>query len=340
MTRKRVKQKGRVNLMAIDAKISLMNQIEKRFADVLTANDMGNVLQIVADIMEGFDIRERLVDMDTNDDLLDSFLSALTVQGRSAKTIERYRYIITRMMETVKVSTRRITVYHLRNYLAAEKARGIADSTLEGTRQVFSSYFNWLQRESLIDRNPVANLGAIKCPKKEKKTFSEVDLEKLKRNCECVRDMAIVSFLASSGCRISEVTGLNRDSVDLERLECVVHGKGDKERTVFIDAVTAMLLRQYLSERKDAEPELFKGKRGRLLPGGVRVMLKELEKRSGVDHVVHPHKFRRTYATNMARRGMPLQEIANLMGHEKIETTMRYVVLNRDDIKHDYRKYA
>jgi site-specific recombinase XerD len=326
--------------MAIDAKISFMNQTEKRLSTEITAEDMTKVMTIVADVLEGFEMLETVVDIDTNDDLLNCYIDALKVQGRSAKTLERYRYIITKMMKKVGVSTRRVTVYHLRSYLSTLQAKGVKDTTIEGERQVFSAYFNWLQRESLIERNPTANLGAIKCAKKKKKIFSRVDIEKLRNNCKTERDKAIVSFLAATGCRISEVTGLNRDEIDFNGLECVVHGKGNKERTVYIDPVAALQLRTYIDGRKDACPALFAGKGGkRLLPGGVRCTLKELAERAGVEHC-HPHKFRRTLATELGRHGMPIQEIATVLGHDKIDTTMKYVIVNEEETKHDYRRYA
>ena len=147
-------------------------------------------------------------------------------------------------------------------------------------------------------------------------------------------------FLSSTGCRISEMTGLNVEDVDLEKLECVVHGKGNKERMVFLSAVTGMLLGEYLKTRKDSNPALFVGKRKeRLEPGGVRSMLKKLGADAGVDHV-HPHKFRRTFATELTRHGMEIQKVANILGHEKLDTTMQYVVLNKEDIKSDYRRFA
>ena len=248
--------------------------------------------------------------------------------------------MIGKMMEFVKVPTRRISVYHLRNYLTHEKERGICERTLEGYREIFSAYFNWLQRESLIERNPCANLGVIKVPKKEKKTYSEIDIEKLVRGCKTKRDRAIIHFLASTGCRISEMTGLDRDAINLDSLECVVHGKGNKDRTVYLSQVAGMMLGEYLKTRTDDNPALFVGRGNvRLHPGGVRAMLKELANESGVDHV-HPHKFRRTLATELSRHGMPIQEVANILGHEKIDTTMQYVVLNKDDIRSSYRRYA
>ena len=325
--------------MAIDAKVSLQQQIEAKLMTEVTADVMNRTLRIVADVLEGFDIREIAV-AEEQDDLLDCYISAMQVQGRSEKTLKRYRYIIEKMMKQVGVSTRRITVYHLRNYLAQLKEKGRQDSTLEAERQVFSAYFNWLQRESLIDRNPTANLGAIKCAKKQKKIFTDIDMERLRQGCRCKRDRAIIAFLASTGCRVSELTGLNRDAVDLDGLECVVHGKGNKERRVYLDGVTGMLIRAYLAERTDKCEALFANRFGqRLNADGVREMLTRLEKATGVEHV-HPHKFRRTLATNMARKGMPVQEIARILGHDKIDTTMQYVILDDGDIKYRYRKFA
>jgi site-specific recombinase XerD len=176
--------------------------------------------------------------------------------------------------------------------------------------------------------------------KKEKKIYSERELEKLNRSCTNSRDRAILHFLRSTGCRISEVTGLDRDAVHLDSLECVVHGKGNKERKVFLDDVAGMLLAEYLSERKDDHPALFIGKGNkRLLPGGVRLMMNNLAKQANVDHV-HPHKFRRTLATNLTRHGMPIQEVSRILGHEKIDTTMKYVNLDDEETKAKYRRYA
>lgn len=326
--------------MSIEAKATLLKAMEHQLSTEITAADMSKVLTALADQLAGYELTQTDPGNMGADDLLDAYTAAMQIQGRSPKTIERYRYIILRMMETVRVNTRSITVYHLRQYLAQEKARGIADSTLEGTRQVFSSYFNWLQREGLIQTNPTANLGAIKCAKKIKLTYSEIDIERLKFNCKRLRDRAIVCFLKSTGCRISEMTQLNRDDIDLAALEVTVLGKGNKERTVYLDQVTGMLIDEYLKSRTDDHPALFVGKgTERLKPGGVRYMLRHLAKRASVNHV-HPHKFRRTLATNLIRHGMPIQEVAAILGHDKLDTTMRYVVLDKSDVKNSYRKYA
>lgn len=326
--------------MPFEAKAVLMRELESDLSTQVTAADMAKILGVVADRLGAYNIERRVDDDASSDDLLGAYMAAMQIEGRSPKTIERYRYIITRMMDFVKVTTRKVTVYHLRQYLASEKARGISDSTLEGDRQVFSAYFNWLQRECLIQQNPTANLGAIKCPKKQKDVYSDIDLEKLKFTASSKRDRAIIAFLQSTGCRINEMVQLDRDSVDLHALECIVLGKGNKERTVYLSSVAGMLLSQYLEQRLDNEKALFIGKgSARLTAGGVRFMLCKLAKKATVDHV-HPHKFRRTLATSLIHHGMPIQEVAAILGHDKLDTTMQYVVLDKTDVKNSYRKYA
>ena len=271
--------------MAIDAKYDFMRRTEEILMDKITSSDLAKVMSAMSDILEGFDM-QAISGAPEKDDMLDSFLAAMKVTGRSQKTIDRYAYIIRRMMEFVKVSTRQISVYHLRAYIAAEKERGISESTLEGYREIFTAYFNWLQRESLIEKNPTANIGRIKVPKRQKQIYTDVDLEKLMRVCESKRDRALISFLASTGCRVGEVVELDRDQVDLEKLQCVVHGKGDKERVVYLDAVTGMLLREYLSERTDDDPALFYSKKGnRLATNSIRLVLTEAAKKAGLEKV-------------------------------------------------------
>lgn len=326
--------------MAIEAKATLLNALEHDLSTRLTAADMSTVLSLLSDRLTGYTVEQAERTDEQPDDLLDAYMSAMRVQGRSDKTIERYRYIITRMMQAVKTPTRQLTVYHLRRYLADEKQRGISDRTLESTRQVFSAYFNWLQREGLIQNNPTANLGAIKYAKKVKDVYTDVDLERMKFGCKTIRDRALVAFLTTTGCRISEVTQLNRDDVDLNSLECKVLGKGDKERIVFFDGVTAAFLKAYMDQRKDDSPALFAGRgTDRMTPHGVRKMLTTLSEITGIEHV-HPHKFRRTLATNLIRHGMEIQTVAAILGHDKLDTSMQYVVLDKSEVEHSYRKYA
>lgn len=325
--------------MAIEAKAVLLKSLEQQLATEITAADMARVLSAVSDQLAAFDVSQTAAD-DAQDDLLDAYVAAMRIEGRSEKTIARYTYLIGRMMESVKVNTRSITVYHLRQYLASEKARGSSDRTLESNRQVYNAYFNWLFREKLIDDNPVANLGAIKCAKKIKAVFSEADIERMKFCCKTIRDRAILAFMLSTGCRISEMCQLNRADVDLSTMECRVLGKGNKERIVFLDQVAAMLLREYLAQRTDDFPALFVGRlTNRLSPNGVRKMLSAISEASTVERV-HPHKFRRTLATSLIRHGMPIQEVAAILGHDKLDTTMQYVIMDKTDVKNAYRRYA
>ena len=326
--------------MAIQGKLDLMQSIEARLADVLTANDMARTMAIIKDELGGYAVEALAGDGVIDSDLMEAYLSAKAIEGRSAKTLERYRYVLTRAFQEMKVSERKATVYHLRGFLMSERKRGVSDSTLEGTRSIFSAYFNWLQREALITQNPCVNLGPIRCQKVVRLPFSDVEIERLKEACGEIRDKAIVCFLLSTGCRISEVVALNRTDVDMQGMQCKVLGKGNKERVVFIDNVTRMNLRRYELARSDDSPALFAGSgSARLTPGGVRKMLKSLEAISGVENV-HPHRFRRTLATNLINRGMPIQEVARVLGHDKLDTTMDYVYLDDANVREAYRRYS
>lgn len=327
--------------MPLESKVSFLKDLESSLAETVTAADLSRVLTVVSDTLQHYELTASTgAGASGSTDLFDAWIAALRIQNRSEKTVERYQYIVGRLLKDLAVPIRNITVYHLRSWLAAEKTRGIADSTLEGQRQIFSSFFGWLWREGLVESNPVANLGAIKVPKKVREPCAAVDIEKLKAACASSRNMAILTFLLATGCRISEVTGLNRDDINFAATEVVVLGKGAKERTVFFDDVTSMHLKKYLAARTDDNPALFIGKRKeRLQPGGVRTMLNTLAKAAGVDHI-HPHKFRRTLATMLIAHGMPIQEVAAILGHDKLDTTMRYIALDKTSVKNSYLKYA
>ena len=325
--------------MSIGSKTVLMRDLEAQLGKILTAEMLGQVMPMIGDTLAAYDV-EQIKEPAMGEDLLDAYLAAKEVEGRSAKTMALYAYTIRRLMEHANTDTRHVTVYHIRAFLMAEKKRGISESTINGNRSVFSSYFGWLQKEGLLQANPCANLGAIKCPKVVREPYSAEDLERLREACKTIRDRALLEFLLSTGCRVSEVCALNREDIDFQTLECTVFGKGSKERVVYLDAVAAMLLKRYLGTRTDADPALFVGLRDeRLLPGGVRVMLKVLERKTGIANV-HPHRFRRTLATNLIARGMAIQEVAAVLGHDKLDTTMRYVYLDKTAIKNSYRKYA
>lgn len=327
--------------MAIISKVEFLNKLEGKLSTEVTADSLSRIMSLVSDTLEGFEMRSIDAWAGETDDSMQCYLAAMNVEGRSKQTINRYSYVLTRLMTYLGgTRTRQITVHHIRNFLNAEKSRGISDRTLEGYREIFSSYFNWLEREGIIDRNPVANLGRIKYEKKVRAIYSGADIERLSMFCSSIRDKAVIYFLASTGCRVSEMVELNRDAVDLNSLECIVRGKGNKERTVYMSDVAGMFLREYLAGRKDNNQALFLSKNHvRICTNGVRYILKATAERANIEHV-HPHKFRRTLATNLAKHGMPIQEISCILGHEKLDTTMTYVALNKDDTKSSYRRYT
>ena len=328
--------------MSIANKQMLLREMEEKLGDVVTANDLTSIMGILSECLSTYEVKKS-EDMSydaESEELLRAFLDTKRIEGRSELTLERYEYIIRRVYDAIGIPIRKISVFHLRKYLADEKARGISDGTLDGIRQTLSAYFGWLQKEGLLTENPTVNLGAIKATKKVRKPFSSVDIERLKECCTCDRDKAIISFLLSTGCRISEACALNKEDVDFHKMEIVVFGKGAKERTVYIDEVTSMLLRRYLLQRKDNGEALFVGKGSeRLHPGGVRRMLNRVSARAGVENV-HPHRCRRTLATSLIDHGMPIQEVAAILGHDKLDTTMKYVYQSSENIKSSYRRYA
>ena len=328
--------------MSMKAKISCLNRVEKALSSQITADSMNKALRVMSDVFEGYEVEEIPTGAIEQDDLMECYLDAMKVQGLSPKTLAHYERTIRKLKEKIRVPMRQVTVYHIRGWLAEEQKRGISLVTLDGNRQVFSAFFGWLHREGLIERNPMGNIGTIKCEKRRKEIYTPVEIEKLNEECVhlmySVRNRAIVEFLRSTGCRISEMIGLNRKDVNFSTLEATVFGKGRKERKVYMSEVAGMVLKQYLEERKDDDPALFLSRQGkRLQPGGVRCMLNKLAGMAEVEHV-HPHKFRRTLATNLNRRGMPIQEVAHILGHEKLDTTMKYVMLNDNDVGNDYRR--
>lgn len=329
--------------MAAEDKQALLNALNKNLYDKLTGKDVDTVTKELLSVLTVFDVKQREPTDKTTDteELLKAFLDAKRAEGKSENTIEHYRYLIKRLMDATNASVNEVTVYHLRSYLTSEKERGMGDKTLQGYRWVYSSFFGWLFKEALISRNPCANLGPVKCRKEKKKAFSETDLEKIREACYSLRDKALVNFLLSTGCRVGEVCGLNIEDLDFSTMEVHVLGKGNKERVVYMDFVTVLHLRKYLESRKDNNPALFVSERKstRLTDGGIQESMRKLGRRADVEKV-YPHRFRHTFATILAQRGMPIQEISVLMGHEDISTTMKYIGISQASIKSNLRKYA
>lgn len=323
----------------LDKKL-LLEDLEHRLESAVTAAELRVILAAAGEVCENYNVEaSRHAAEDNSEGLIRLFLDAKVSEGKSAKTVDRYGYVLHRLQRDTGVPLSRTTVYHLRSYISSELDRGVAASTLDGNRSVYSAFFGWLHKEDLIARNPCANLAPIKKKKDKKLPFSGEDLVRIQDAAAGdKRDAAIIAFLLSTGCRISEVCGVDRDDVDLSAQQLIVLGKGNKERSVYIDDECKVRLRAYLDLRTDTCPALFTG-RGteRMTPGGVRAMLNRVAAEAGVENV-HPHRFRRTLATGLIDRGMSVQEVATILGHEKLDTTMRYVYVDQKNVEHAFRR--
>lgn len=273
---------------------------------------------------------------------LSEFLSRKMVDGRSEGTIKLYRLHLSRMLSYINKPIKDITESDLFLYISVyKKTRNVSNAYLENIRLSFSSFFGWLNNKGYILKNPASGLEPIKKEKRIKKPFTEVELEKIRMACTSYRDRAIVEFLYSTGVRVSEMTALDISNIDFANMELNVYGKGKKERTVYLTPIACVHLKKYLDERKDRNAALFVGNKSpnnRLKKSGVESILKNIGIKAMVENV-HPHRFRRTMATNMLRKGMPVEEVMEILGHSKLDTTMIYCQVNKENVKSSHKKY-
>ena len=270
------------------------------------------------------------------------FLSAKRIEGCSEKTLRYYRKTIESMLSAIAKKASQITTDDLRKYLTTyQTQRRSSKVTIDNIRRILSSFFSWLEDEDFILKSPVRRIHKVKTAKVVKDTYTDEALELMRDSCTTTRDLAIIDLLASSGMRVGEMVMLNREDIDFNERECVVIGKGNKERLVYFDARTKIHLQNYLNERTDTNPALFvslKAPHDRLMIGGVEARLRELGKRLSLPKV-HPHKFRRTLATSAIDKGMPIEQVQQLLGHQKIDTTMHYAMVKQQNVKLAHRKY-
>lgn len=278
----------------------------------------------------------------TSDELLSMFISAKRVEGCSEKTLKYYRTTLSKLISTINLHVTQIETEDLRDYLSSyQKESNCSNSNIDNIRRILSSFFSWLEDENYILKSPMRRIHKIKTGKTVKETYSDENLEMMRDECGCIRDLAMIDFLASTGIRVGELVGLNRADIDFENRECVVVGKGNKERTVYFDARTKIHLRNYLDSRDDDNPALFVSllrPNNRLEISGVEIRLRKLGQKLGIDKV-HPHKFRRTLATKAIDKGMPVEQVQQLLGHSKIDTTMQYAMVNQVNVKNSHRKF-
>ena len=212
---------------------------------------------------------------------------------------------------------------------------------MDNIRRILSSFFSWLEDEDYIIKSPVRRIHKVKTSKTIKETHTDENLELMRDNCVELRDLAMIDMLASTGMRVGEMVLLNRSDIDFNERECVVVGKGDKERMVYFDARTKLHLQSYLDSRTDSDPALFVSLRSphkRLTIGAIELRLREMGRKLGISKV-HPHKFRRTLATMAIDKGMPIEQLQRLLGHQRIDTTLQYAMVKQSNVKLAHRKY-
>lgn len=279
---------------------------------------------------------------DDSEDLVNAFLSAKRIEGCSEKTLKYYQTTIEAMLGIVKKSLRRITTEDLRNYLTDyQKRKNLSRVTIDNVRRILSSLFAWLEDEDYILKSPMRRIHKVKTATSIKETYTDESLELMRDGCTELRDLAMIDMLASTGMRVGEMVLLNRGDINFADRECVVFGKGDKERVVYFDARTKIHLQNYLESRTDNCPALFVSLRApheRLNIGGVEVRLRKLGQELGIQKV-HPHKFRRTMATMAIDKGMPIEQLQRLLGHSKIDTTLQYAMVKQSNVKLAHKKY-
>jgi len=275
-------------------------------------------------------------------DYLEVFLSAKRIEGCSEKTLLYYKNTIQKMLDSIGKSVCTIVTEDLRTYLAEyQTVKESSKVTIDNIRRIFSSFFSWLEDEDYIIKSPVRRIHRIKTASTIKETYTDEQLESMRDNCDNPRDLALIDILASTGMRVGELVLLNRDDISFDERECVVFGKGDKERMVYFGARTKIHLQNYLDSRVDTNEALFvslKAPHNRMKIGGIEMRLREIGKQLNIDKV-HPHKFRRTLATVAIDKGMPIEQLQKLLGHQRIDTTLQYAMVKQSNVKIAHRKY-
>jgi integrase/recombinase XerD len=321
----------------------IIQEIERRMLPHLNNEQLMKLKSVLEDTFHGLvvvQIEEKSEPQER--DGIEAFIVAKRIEGCSEKTLTYYRKTMEAMVSEIGKTPQQITTDDLRQYLTNYQTRRKSSKvTIDNIRRILSSFFSWLEDEDFIVKSPVRRIHKVKTAKIIKDTYTDEALELMRDNCETVRDLAIIDLLASSGMRVGEMVTLNREDINFNERECVVFGKGNKERLVYFDARTKIHLQNYLEGRTDGNPALFvsiKAPHDRLRIGGVETMLRELGKRLNLPKV-HPHKFRRTLATTAIDKGMPIEQVQQLLGHQKIDTTMHYAMVKQQNVKLAHRKY-
>lgn len=322
-------------------KEELTEQVMQGMIKILDNAQMQELKRVLKNVLERYTLAENECNVDDTD-LIDIFISAKKVEGCSEKTLNYYATTIQTVVGSIGKDARRITTEDLRNYMMSyQSSKKLTKTTVDNVRRILSSFFAWLEDEDYIVKSPVRRIHKVKSVSTIKETYTDENLEVMRDKCNSIRDVALIDILSSTGMRVGELVLLNREDINFNERECVVFGKGSKERVVYFDARTKIHLLNYLKSRIDDNKALFvslKAPYKRLTIGGVEARLRCLGKKLNIEKV-HPHKFRRTLATMAIDKGMPVEQLQKLLGHQRIDTTLQYAMVKQSNVKIAHRKY-
>lgn len=322
-----------------------INEVIQEMLCSLNNAQLERLQEVLQHVLFNKEITEK--EHETNDEtknqqLLESFLSSKRIEGCSEKSLNYYKSTIEAMFAEVKKPVQQMETDDLRSYLTEYQSnKNSSKVTIDNIRRILSSFFSWLEDEDYIIKSPARRIHKVKSMQVIKETYTDENLETMRDNCDNLRDLALIDMLASTGMRVGELVLLDRADINFEERECVVLGKGNKERVVYFDARTKIHLQNYLAERTDDNAAFFVTLRApheRLQIGGVEVRLRKMGKQLGINKV-HPHKFRRTLATMAIDKGMPIEQLQRLLGHQRIDTTLQYAMVKQSNVKAAHRKY-
>jgi site-specific recombinase xerD len=307
--------------------------------EYLTANQSQKLQRVLTSRLTS---QTKSVSSVSNSNYLAMFLNAKKIEGCSERTLSYYKTTVEKLLDRITDPIRKVTTDDIREYLASYQGlNDCSKTTIDNIRRNISSFFTWLEEEDYIIKSPMRRIHKIKTTKTVKEVISDEEIEKMRDKCKNLRDLAVIDLLYSTGIRIGELVRLNIDDIDFEERECIVFGKGDKERRVYFDAKTKIHLTDYINSRFDTNPALFvtlDAPYNRLQISGVEIRLRRLGRELGINKV-HPHKFRRTMATRAIDKGMPIEQVQKLLGHSQIDTTMHYAIVNQTNVKVAHRKF-
>ena len=318
----------------------LINDILHDMSEVLSAKDL-YALQIV--LQKKLNTQNNQTYPYTNIEYMDMFISAKRIEGCSERTLAYYKATIEHMLSIIVTPLRQVNTDDLRAYLAEyQLINNCSKTTVDNIRRNLSSFFSWLEAEDYIIKSPIRRIHKIRTGSKVKETLSEECIERLRDSCLHIRDLAMIDFLYSTGIRVGELVNLNIGDINFEERECIVYGKGNKQRKVYFDAKAKVHLKRYLEHRNDYNEALFvtlDSPFERLKISGVEIRLRKLGRLASLDQRVHPHKFRRSMATRAIDKGMPIEQVQKFLGHQQIDTTMHYAMVNQSNVKISHRKF-